>query len=380
MTSAALNRLLDQAAAALDIPEDVAEDAILQYESVAAWLGEEGSPLRDYSPEIYPQGSFRLGTPIRPLLRGEEFDIDLVCRLAIPKENITQKDLKQRVGDRLRQNDELSKILAPKRRCWTLSYKARFHLDVLPAIPDFDAGDDSILLTDTELTRWQHSNPIGYANWFFECMRAVYEEQRAALAEAAGVSVEDVPRWRTRAPLQRAVQLLKRHRDLRFPLGSDDRPASIVITTLAARAYRQQTEVYSALLGLARSMPHYIENRAGRWWIANPAHPEENFADKWNEKPGRKDAFVRWLRAVEADLGSAAAAPSDAAADQIVRKQFGPGSGLAKVAVSAAVPALADSSHLHGSRWLEQRVYHCRVRGWVYPAVRRGKGTDRVDW
>jgi hypothetical protein len=26
-----------------------------------------------------------------------------------------------------------------------------------------------------------------------------------------------------------------------------------------------------------------IENRYGRWWVPNPAHSDENFADKWNE-------------------------------------------------------------------------------------------------
>ncbi len=62
-----LSKSLDDVARLLDIPEDLAEEAIAKYEAVAAWLSDEESPLRQYEPELYPQGSFRLGTPIRPL-------------------------------------------------------------------------------------------------------------------------------------------------------------------------------------------------------------------------------------------------------------------------------------------------------------------------
>jgi len=39
---------------------------------------------------IYPQGSFRLGTVVRPDTRTGEYDIDLVCWLLIAKETVTQ--------------------------------------------------------------------------------------------------------------------------------------------------------------------------------------------------------------------------------------------------------------------------------------------------
>jgi hypothetical protein len=53
----------------------------------------------------------------------------------------------------------------PSRRCWTIEYPDHdFHLDVLPALPDREHdGLTSILLTDVNLVRRQHSNPIGYA-------------------------------------------------------------------------------------------------------------------------------------------------------------------------------------------------------------------------
>jgi hypothetical protein len=177
-----VNESLENVAALLDIPEDILEEATARYESVAAWLGDADSPLAKYVPELYPQGSFRLGTPIRPLGPNDEFDIDVVCRLRIPKESTTQEELKDLVGDRLKADAALKGMIEERRRCWQLHYPKRFHLDVLPSIPDADHPGTAILLTDTDLVRWQHSNPIGYANWFYERMRLQVLMLREAMA------------------------------------------------------------------------------------------------------------------------------------------------------------------------------------------------------
>ena len=185
-----LEEALRNLATALDIPPELYEAAVLHYTDVAGWLSAEDSRLVQYDPEIYPQGSFRLGTMVRPIFRPDEFDIDLVCRLIIPKEQTTQAALKKGVGSRLREDAKLAEILEEQRRCWRLQYPGQFHLDVLPAIPNAEGALESILLTDKELTRWQHSNPIEYANWFFAKMGDEFlEEERQTIAKAAGVTV-----------------------------------------------------------------------------------------------------------------------------------------------------------------------------------------------
>ena len=87
--SADLLRLVQQE---LDIPEDVAAEAASEFRRVAEWLGDAASPLSPYKPDLYPQGSFRLGTPVRPVSHDGDFDIDLVCRLDIDKEQTSQAD------------------------------------------------------------------------------------------------------------------------------------------------------------------------------------------------------------------------------------------------------------------------------------------------
>ena len=239
---------------------------------------------------------------------------------------------------------------------------------------------DGILLTDKDLRLWQHSSPIAYAGWFFERMRQVLTEAREILAKSANVSVEEVPEWRVRTPLQRAVQLLNRHRDVYFKGDDDRRPVSIIITTLAAWAYQQQRDLEGTLVTLTREMPRYIEQRRGQWWVANPVTPEENFADKWNEKPERRTAFLRWLRKLEEDLGLDRVTKSADARREMLAESFGVqrrGMGwMVKSAMvptlrSEDVPALADWSHVEQSRWPVHRSYSCRVRARVYRAKGR---------
>jgi Second Messenger Oligonucleotide or Dinucleotide Synthetase domain len=235
-----LASILQTTADVLDIPSHVYEDATLKYEDVGEHLAADDSELRQYSPQIYPQGSFRLGTVVHPYGRDDEYDIDLVCQLSIAKEGISQADLKAKVGRRLRAREDLEKIVKPLRRCWTLTYPGEpgapgFHMDVLPCIPNEERMPTGILVTDTQLTKWQKSNPIKYAEWFRKRMEVVFKLRKTALAESMHVSIEEVPEWRVRTPLQRSVQILKRHRDIYFQQKPDVRPVSITLTTRRAR-------------------------------------------------------------------------------------------------------------------------------------------------
>jgi hypothetical protein len=286
--------LLGGAVEVLDISPDLYEDAKNRYEEVGDWLSDHGSP----GLEIYPQGSFRLGTVVRPSTATGEYDIDLVCLLPLQRESTTQERLKQRVGDQLaaymrwkreQGHDDGPTELISRRRCWTLVYPG-FHLDVLPSIPDDEQPHTGILLTDKELREWQHSNPIGYAEWFrrrTELARVIIEKRNA--------NVAPVPDWQFRTPLQRVVQILKWHCMIMFKDDLDSRPPSILITTLAGRAYVGQEDLFTATRSVLEGMPRYIEDRRGEWWVGNPAHREENFTDKWNEYPERRKAFYGWL-------------------------------------------------------------------------------------
>ena len=57
------------------------------------------------------------------------------------------------------------------------------------------------------------------------------------------------------------------------------KPISIIITTLAAQAYRGETDLQETTLGLLDRMLGLINHETLR--VPNPVNPEEDFADKW---------------------------------------------------------------------------------------------------
>lgn len=390
----ALNSILTATADELNIPDHVYEDAIIKYEDVSEHLGAEDSPLSAYSPEIYVQGSFRLGTIVRPQDQDGEYDIDQVCRLTIKKQSITQSDLKEKIGDRLKEREDFKSILKESRRCWTLEYLQEpampaFHLDILPSIPNEERHPTGILLSDKELRLWQKSNPVAYAEWFKERMTVIFQKRAAVLAKSMGANIEDVPEWRVKTPLQRSVQILKRHRDTYFASDANEKPISIIITTLAGHAYRNEEDLFDALSSIVERMPHFIENRNGIWWVQNPVDEDENFADKWKEYPERRDAFENWLKKIAEDLTQVSKAASLREGIEILNESVGestmskvasnlgvPGSSTLPAVISATttVPALGSETHVQRPESKFQIVaipsYKAKVIGSVY--LKRG--------
>lgn len=301
-----ISRILGCTVEQLDISVQEFQSAEQRYNDLGKHLAD------DAEADVYVQGSFMLGTVVRPYGREDEFDLDLVCKLDIAKQSITQERLKERVGDHLVAYLEHTEgvdgeipDLQPSRRCWTLGYE-RFHMDVLPSIADDEAASDTaILLTDTELRHWQHSDPQAYVTWFRRQCELEFISERSVLSKKAG-TVDDVPEWQVRTSLHRVVQVLKRHRDVFFADDCDDRPPSSLITTLAARAYDGRRDLIEATLLAVQRMPLYIEDRDGQYWVPNPVADGENFADKWNEYPERRRKFIVWRHEVERVLTAAA--------------------------------------------------------------------------
>lgn len=299
MNGSFASNVLERTASLLDITPAQQEAAVTRYEDLGNWLLANQRGRADV--DIYPQGSFRLGTVVRPADGGGDFDIDMVFLRDLEKASVTQEALKTQAGDLLVAYCDERNLGEPVElgRCWRLEFfDDHFHLDVLPVIPDREV-EGGVHLSDRDLALWLKSNPIGYANWFYDRMdKTLVEAQLASLAKALGRSMEEVPRFLVRTPLQRVVQLFKRSRDEFFVNEPDIKPASILVTTLAGHAYRGQRDLDRALIETAESMPQYVESRSGLWWVENPAHSGENFADKWNSNPERKEAFFSWLETV----------------------------------------------------------------------------------
>lgn len=300
----ALGQMLSKIADELNITPTMQQKAISSYEAVGKWIGEG----LDYNVRIMPQGSMNLGTVIKPIDDRDDYDIDLVCLLenghALPLDK-----LKHVVGDRLKEHKLYNNMLEKEgKRCWTMQYD-EFHMDILPCAPReivyIEPYLTAIKLTHKNIIGGyepRYSNPYAYHKWFEKRMENVLNVEKRSYAERNQVEVEEVPTYQVRTPLQKVIQLLKRHRDICFENNAEDAPISIIITTLAAHAYNGEIDIYEAMCSILNKMAKYIECRNGVFWIENPVMKEENFADKWNDSPNKRIAFMSWLAQARKDL------------------------------------------------------------------------------
>lgn len=345
----------------IDLPDTARQKAEARYKRLGEWFGEPGKKCSSYKPRIYPQGSFRLGTVVRPLSDADEYDLDMGCRLefGIGKRSHTQKELKHMVRHDLeayRVANQIQKPLDEKNRCWRLSYKDEvgFHLDAVPSIPEDPAVRSTITdrmaangipkelateiaqhagaITDAQHPRypvitldWRISNSEGYARWFESRIRqkAFRVPSRTFVIEGKS-KVEELPASTWQSPLQQAIQILKRHRDVAFKDDRDRQPISIIITTLAAHAYAGANDPVEALGQILPNMEAAI--RHSRPKVPNPVQPEEDFADKWyaadKQHLDLEGSFRRWIQQANSDLQRIAVASTAEAFRDAVQAAF----------------------------------------------------------
>jgi hypothetical protein len=136
-------------------------------------------------------------------------------------------------------------------------------------------------------------------------MEVEFLERRAAMALKLAKSIEQVPDWEVKTTLQQLVQVLKAHRDLHFADDFEDRPPSILITTLAAFAYDGGSDLFDATLHVVSHMGDFIDQSASGPRVCSPVS-DENFADKWVDYPMREYKFRAWMKKVAQDLEEAA--------------------------------------------------------------------------
>ena len=342
MNNTTRNHIIEEVAGSIDIPDSAYEKADARYKDLGAWFGRPDAHSYVFNPHIYPQGSFRLGTVIRPVDDDGEYDLDMGCRLRVglTKKSITQQQLKNLVGSDLEEYRVVRGIQEKreeKPRCWRLKYadKLKFHLDTVPSIPETAerrrlineaivrtgataeiasrVADLTGAITDNRMWNykiihddWLLSNSEGFALWFESRMRLAMALMESLALQAKAAKLDELPAYRWKTPLQRCVQLLKRHRDVFFTDDQDGKPASIIITTLSDRAYQGEANIADALEMILTTMGALVNPTSPR--VPNPVNPAEDFADKWSDPASRhhnlEAKFGRWLRQAQIDFAA----------------------------------------------------------------------------
>jgi Second Messenger Oligonucleotide or Dinucleotide Synthetase domain len=330
-----------------------------RYEGVGACLAaSDDRPLQAIA--IHLQGSVALGTTVRPI-SANEHDVDLIAHVPDLDVEISPARLKKAIGDCLRANGNYAPLLEEMPRCWRLSYANEFHMDITPSIPNPACRQGGELVPDRTLKMWKASNPKGYKR-LFEArakLAPVIRLHKHIAADSARGNIEPYPEPRGfKGILRRTVQIAKRHRDIMFADDPDAAPLSVIITTLASRSYewcvrnREYDTELELVLDVIHHMPDTIEVRyvdgGVQWFIWNETTAGENFAEKWNRRPKRAEAFYAWHQRFCSDLAQLEAVSGLDRVGEALKGLFGSRPATAAMdSLTKSVSAARRAGNLH---------------------------------
>lgn len=285
------DRLLEILCRKLQITDTQYNKAKEHYEAIGKLLDASDSPLAIYKPHIYPQGSLRISTTVKPIHQ-EEYDLDLVCEFqALNWREISEPvRLLDEIEKLLKADSTYASMIEHKNRCIRIVYKDDFHLDILPACPDKELGHGCLLVPDRKAANWKPSNPSGFASWF--------DTQASKRIQIATESVQPFVqrvRMESHPTLKRVVQLMKRRRDVAFANNRENAPISIVLTTLAAQHHQYHTSVIHAFTDILDGIVESLPTNGDRLYVLNPANPSEDLSERWNSDRKGYDMFANWI-------------------------------------------------------------------------------------
>lgn len=331
----------------LDITPSMYKNADDKYHALADYL----SHHTDFNIEVYPQGSFAFGTVVRPLKgKGDaSYDLDDICEVSREKGDITAEELKTHIEEAISNGELYGGKLEITGQCLTVCYAdeggASFSIDVVPAAhensitierlkqkssrPDLIDTAIAIPMSDEDKYVWKTNNPKGFTKWFREinnpykeCSRSDFRKNLFERTDFYDC-VEDIPEGMERSSVQRVIQILKRHRDLYYDVVNKPKPISAIINVLVtdiASSLDPTTDTFTlleyVLNELSESSKYYEDRNRGeillentiiarknrKWYIANPANPEDNLADAWNKSDNIAKTFFEWISVAKDDF------------------------------------------------------------------------------
>lgn len=260
--------------------------------------------LKGYQ-KMEPQGSFALGTIIKPVRKNDEFDADIQIVMN-PNDEWEPKDYISAIYDTLKENGNYAEKLRRKTRCVTIDYAGDFHLDVVPRV----TIKGRHCVCNGRENKFEPTDGNGYRNWFNEKNRI------------------------TDGNLKRVVRLLKYLRDHK----SNYTAKSILLTTLVGKTIRKSDEgkervstLADTLVTVLTRMDDYLQKNPKMPDIKNPALKSETFNRHWDKKK-----YANFRDKVHSHTVRAKKAKAESSSENAVKiwqelfgENFGKGSGSA---------------------------------------------------
>lgn len=305
-----------------------------RYKTVAGFI-EKDPFFANALISVYPQGSFRIRTTVKPY-KQKEFDLDFVVHLDfITWNNHQPLKVLNELERCLRGTGYYEGKLSRKNRCVRITYENDFHLDITVGCQESYLDEEKIQVPDRKTKSWTPSNPKGYASWFtarghltkerYELYKRAHDARNPYIRLSENLPSE--PAYELKLPLERAVQIIKRYRDIYFDADQDLATSSIILTTLAASSYQGQLSVYETIDGFITD----IESRARTGFIGlaspfqvlNPANPKENFSEKWFEDRRLFTAFMGFIKNLRSTWQQLKESSKVSGTQDILKRAFG---------------------------------------------------------
>ena len=272
------------------------------------------------------QGSYALGTLIKPVDDNDEYDADIQIVMN-PNSQWEAKDYVLAINRALASNKTYADKLRLKTRCVTVDYAGYFHLDVVPRV----TINGKHYVCNRIDNKFEETDGNGYRDWFNAKNRI------------------------TKGNLKRVVRLLKHLRDHKNSFTAK----SILLTTLAGNTIRASDEGTEAVSTVADTletvlsrMNDYLQRHPNMPEIKNPVLPTENFNRHWDQR--RYANFRNRVQSYAATAKRAKSEPSAENAIKVWQELFGDnfgkggssGSGGTSGIGSSARPAAAGAASI----------------------------------
>lgn len=337
----------------LDISPIMYKNADEKYKAITKFLCDCGIEAN-----IYPQGSFAFGTVVRPNAKDPDagYDLDVICQIKGNRNSCAPSELRNQVKEALESSNVYGGKLEVYEECFTIEYAdvsgISFTIDIVPSTDEdwetknrlrIQSNNPDLLDTAIAIPRyngernysWLTNNPKGFRTWFEKinepfllASRDMYRQEILENNLSLYNSVEEIPHELDRSALQRVIQILKYHRDIyysHFDDGDDIKPISAILNYVVAKIaenYNPKSSVFELLEYVLNELSIYAEHQNlsnlefaniygnrnvfgkvdGKWKIANPANPEDNLANKWNDDKRIPEMFFMWVKTAKNDL------------------------------------------------------------------------------
>jgi hypothetical protein len=275
--------------------------------------------LESPKPTIRNQGSYALGTGIKPHDGKSNYDIDIALEFALDPNKIGAVALKRQVFAAVQNHTQNVQLREP---CITITYQREgepiYHVDL--AVYASHGGSTflarGVVGSSKQDDRWDPADPAGLV----------------AYVKTHPSDASHREQWR------RVVRYLKRWKDLRFSSEGQAAPRGIALSACALKWFQFCETELDAVLGVVAAMHQQGPNIA----VLLPVAPHDDLFRRMNDEQ-RANLHAR-LGELQVALRGARDEPDPVRAAESLRKQFGEDFPLPDKRATAAGAAAIGTS------------------------------------